>query len=95
MQTHEGYFANGRFYPAVKGVRIPERRRTIVTILDEPVRDAADSAKAAERQQDNRANRQREAFQRFMTEMDNTPPLPPEFDEIINQRVNISREVDL
>jgi hypothetical protein len=42
-----------------------------------------------------RAERQQGAFKRFMTAMENTPPLPVEFDEIIAQRVNITREVEI
>ena len=38
MQAYEGYFENGRFYPASAKVRIPERRRAFVMILDEPVK---------------------------------------------------------
>jgi DNA-damage-inducible protein J len=36
-----------------------------------------------------RAERQREAFERFMEAMDATPPLPDEFDDILARRVNI------
>ena len=93
MQTHEGYFVKGRFYPTVKGVRLPERRRAIITILDEPGRD--DGEAVTNPQTDTRADRQRKAFQQFIRAMENTPPLPPEFDEIISQRVNICREVDV
>ena len=40
----------------------------------------------------NRAEKQREAFRRFMAAMESAPPLPDEFDEIISRRVNIQRE---
>jgi len=39
MQAYEGYFQDGRFYAAGTAVRIPERRRIILTVLDEPARD--------------------------------------------------------
>ena len=36
-QAYEGYFKNGLFYTAGRNIRIPERRRAIITILDEPM----------------------------------------------------------
>ena len=33
--TYEGHFNNGQFYASNKVVRIPERRRVIITILDD------------------------------------------------------------
>jgi hypothetical protein len=43
MQAYEGYFENGQFYPVGRNIRIPERRRTFVTVLDEPTRDKPDT----------------------------------------------------
>jgi len=34
-QAYEGYFENGQFYAAGNVVRIPERRKVFVTVLDE------------------------------------------------------------
>ncbi|MDR1736738.1 MAG: hypothetical protein LBR85_07735 [Oscillospiraceae bacterium] len=38
MQTtaYVGYFDNGRFYSSGQIVKIPEQRRVIITVLDEP-----------------------------------------------------------
>ena len=36
MQAYEGYFENGRFYAAGRTIRIPERRRVFLTVLEEP-----------------------------------------------------------
>ena len=36
-QAYEGYFENGSFYTAGRTVRIPERQRVYITVLDEPV----------------------------------------------------------
>ena len=36
MQAYEGYFENGLFCSTSGVIRIPERRRTFITILDEP-----------------------------------------------------------
>lgn len=41
MQAYEGYFDRGRFIP-LGTISIPERKRAIVTILDEPVSDDAE-----------------------------------------------------
>jgi hypothetical protein len=37
MQAYEGYFENGQFYTAGRILRIPERRRAIVNILDDEI----------------------------------------------------------
>ncbi|MCL1823696.1 MAG: DUF2281 domain-containing protein [Oscillospiraceae bacterium] len=37
MQVYEGYFENGSFHPIGNVLSIPEHKRVIVTILDEPV----------------------------------------------------------
>jgi len=60
---------------------IPENSDVIITVL--------------EPKEESRAQRQRKAFMQFMNDMDNTPPLPPEFDNILAQRVNIIRKIDL
>ena len=36
MQAYEGYFENGKFYTAGQTIRIPERKRIFLTILEEP-----------------------------------------------------------
>ena len=33
--AYEGYFNNGQFYASGKTVKIPEKRRIVITILDE------------------------------------------------------------
>jgi hypothetical protein len=80
MQAYKAYYESGRVIPRGNPF-IPEGSELIVTIMDAP--------------KISRAERQQEAFKRFMSAMDNTPPLPAEFDEIIAQRVNITREVEL
>jgi hypothetical protein len=81
MQAYSAYYENGRIVP-IGNPAIPEGRRLIVTVLDEPAPK-------------NRSERQRTAFKEFMTAMENTPPLTDEFDNIINRRVSFTREVDL
>jgi hypothetical protein len=43
MQAYEGYYENDRFVPLGRTVRVSERRRAFVTILDEPVREKPDT----------------------------------------------------
>jgi hypothetical protein len=80
LQAYKAYYEGGRVIPRGNPL-IPEGSELIITVMDSPLKS--------------RAERQQEAFKRFMDAMDNTPPLPDEFDEIIAQRVNIAREVEL
>ena len=80
MQAYRAYYEAGRIIPLGDPV-IREGSEIILTVLEPKV--------------ENRAKRQREAFKRFMAAMEDTLPLTDEFDEIINRRVNIRREVDL
>lgn len=80
LQAYKAYYEGGRIIPRGNPV-IPEGSELIITVMDTPAKS--------------RAERQQEAFKRFMDAMDNTPPLPAEFDEILARRVNITREVEL
>jgi hypothetical protein len=80
MLSYRAKYRKGRIIP-LENHFIPEDSDLIVTVL--------------ESQDKNSSQHQRDAFLRFMAEIDNTPPLPPEFDEILAKRVNIVREVDL
>jgi hypothetical protein len=80
LQAYEAYYQGGRVIPR-GNPSIPEGSELIITIIDAPKKS--------------RGERQREAFKHFMAAMESTPPLPAEFDEIIAQRVNITREVEL
>lgn len=80
LQAYKAYYEGGRIIPRGNPF-IPEGSELIITVMDTPLKS--------------RAERQQEAFRRFMDGMENTPPLPDEFDEIIAQRVNITREVEL
>ena len=73
-QAYEGYFENGQFYASGQAVRIPERRRVYITILDEA---AAESKNA-------------EAWQEFLAEIKNidNEPLAP-FDRVNFREVEI------
>ena len=38
-RAYEGYFEGGQFYTAGKPLRIPERRRVYITVLDAPTQE--------------------------------------------------------
>jgi len=38
MQAYQGYFENGQFI-SLDSVKIPEHKRTILTVLDEPIKE--------------------------------------------------------
>ena len=86
MQAYEGYFENGQFHTAGSIIRIPERRRAIVNILEDEVIEAK-----------TKSQRQNEALKKFsaaMKEIDDEP-LDDEFFAIINSGVSIDSGVDL
>ena len=87
MQACRAYYNNGRFIP-FESLEIPEGSQAIITVLDFPAENIDESPMDVSR-------RQKEAIARFRDVMRNSDPLPSEFDEIMNQRVNIKRELDL
>ncbi|MDR0858173.1 MAG: hypothetical protein LBN97_03990 [Oscillospiraceae bacterium] len=82
MQTYEGFFEGSEFIP-YQAVRIPEHRRAIVTVLDEPTKTKeetiAEQVAALE-----------EIFAAIKA-CDADEPLGEEFDNIINQRFTLTR----
>ena len=82
MQAYRARYERGRVIP-LGNPTIPEGCDIILTILDSSVPDSP-------------IKKQRKAIDRFLEEMrtcDET--LAPEFDTIISQRMNLSREVDI
>ena len=82
MEAYQGYTQNGMIIP-FDSLNIPDGKRATFTILDE---DAPEET---------RAQRQKKALAKLQEELEHSEPLPPEFDEILSQRVNITRELDL
>jgi hypothetical protein len=83
MQAYQAYIEDGKIIPIGNPV-LPDGSRAIITILDESF------------SLESRLERQKKALQALekgLAECDE--PLPPEFDEILSQRVNITRELDL
>jgi PII-like signaling protein len=81
MEALQGYTENGRIIPLGNPV-MPDGLKVIITIIDEPTAV-------------NRAADQKKAFKEFSNGLVSCAPLPPEFDEIVNERVNITRGLDL
>ena len=82
LQTYRARYERGRVVP-LGNPSIPEGSTLLVTVLDDI---APDDALA----------RQRRAVNTFLEAMrDCDEPLGPEFDDVINRRFNISRELDL
>ena len=46
--AYDGYFDNGNFYTSGKVLRIPERQRVVITILDESQRSELEEARKRE-----------------------------------------------
>ncbi|MDR2935000.1 MAG: hypothetical protein LBV70_03865 [Candidatus Adiutrix sp.] len=81
MEAYQGYTENGKVIPLTDQA-IPDGRRAIVTVLEEPA--------------ESRLARQKKALLALERGLaDCTEPLPPEFDEIIARRVNLARKLDI
>jgi len=80
MRSYYAKYRRGSVVPT--GVLdIPDGSDLIITVL-EPMEES-------------RSQRQRRAFLQFIEDMDNTLPLPPDFDDALSQRVNFAREIEL
>ena len=80
MQAYEGYFEDGKFHTAGRIIRIPERRRAIINILDDEITKTEILA-----QKQNEALKQ---FSAAMKEIDDEP-IDDEFFAIINSGVDL------
>ena len=76
MQAYEGYYENGQFYSMNKTVRTPGRRRAILTVLDESLRDESVTRRLA-------------ALDEFYMEMKNSDENVPEFERIRFREIEI------
>jgi hypothetical protein len=81
MEAYHGYTENGMVIPIGSPV-IPDGLKVIITVLDTPsINDHALG--------------QKKALETFRKGLDSCSPLPSEFDEIIETRVNIARTLKL
>ena len=81
MNALQGYTENGKIIP-LGNPAMPDGLKVIITILDEPFVK-------------NLAAEQKQAFDELRKGLTACAPLPPEFDDIVNERVNITRELDV
>ena len=73
-QAYDGYFENGQFYTAGQTIRIPERRRVYIAILDEVVSE----------------NKNAEAWREFLAEIKTIDDEPlSEFERVVFREVEI------
>ena len=70
MQAYQGYFENGQFI-SLETVKIPERKRAILTVLDEPIKECSE-------------NKQLIAFQDFFDAINASDEEIPETFERVN-----------
>ena len=86
MQAYEGHFENGQFYAAGRIMRIPERRRAIVNILEDEVIKTK-----------NKSQLQEEALDRLLAALDtiDDEPLDEEWDKIIAHGITVDSGVNL
>ena len=81
MNALQGYTENGKIIPLGNPI-MPDGLKVLITIIEEPPAV-------------NYAMEQNEALEEFSKGLIACDPLPPEFDEILSKRVNITRELDL
>ena len=83
MEAYLGYTEKGKII-TLTNQAIPEGRRAIITVLDEPMTT------------ESRLERQKKALLALEQGLDScTEPLPPEFDEILARGVSLTRKSDL
>ena len=78
-QAYQGYIEKGRIIPLGNPI-IPDGQKVIITVLDEPVPREA------------RIEKKLQAIHKLREGLKGCEPLPPEFDEILSERVSITRE---
>jgi hypothetical protein len=84
MQTVKAYYDGITLFP-IETLDIPKGRVVNLTINEEEKLNPAVARKLA----------QLAVINGNLERLDETEPLPPEFDEILAQRVNFSRDIDL
>ena len=83
IQAVQGYFHEGRFVSSQQGL-IPDYVEVYVVVTNKIV--SSDRTKA---------QKQRQAFERFVQDIAFAEPLSEEFDEIINQGINVQGELEV
>ena len=84
MQSFHGYAENGRIVP-IGNPELPDGCEVIITVLDDPATDTVAA----------RIERKLKAIHDLEEGLKDCEPLPAEFDEILSQRVSITRKLDI
>jgi hypothetical protein len=83
MEAYQGYTENGKIIP-LSDQTIPDGRRAIITVLDEQMTP------------ESRLERQKKALMALVQGLaECAEPLPPDFYEILAQRVSLTRKLNL
>ena len=85
MQSFHGYAENGRIVP-VGNPKLPDGCKVIITVLDDLAPEAGIAAQI---------EKKLKAICDLEEGLKDCGPLPAEFDEILSQRVNITRKLDI
>jgi predicted DNA-binding antitoxin AbrB/MazE fold protein len=83
MQKYKGYTENGVIVP-VGNISLPDGLNVDITVLDEEHLSETELIE-----------KRLKFIDEFYKAMEESEPLPPEFDEIINQRINLRRNKEL
>jgi len=89
MLAYHGYSETDGRITIMDDVKLPIGQRVVVTVLDDIIADRFIS--------ENRVQIQRKAFEDFLLAIDtiDDEQLGDEFDQILSQKFNIKRELDL
>ena len=86
-QAYEGYFENGCFFSGGQAVRIPEKKRVYITILNEPVQENEAFSKSENDDKEAKSKALKEIFASINACDEEIPDTFP--------RVNFNREFKL
>ena len=90
MLACKAYYSAGLFIP-FETLEIPEGSQAIITVIDFPseyIEETTEDSQTTSR-------RQKEAIAFFQDLIQDSEPLPPEFDEILSHRMDIKRSLAL
>lgn len=93
LKAYQGYFNNGQFI-SLDNIPIPEKKRVIITVLDDEFTDIKTEAKNIS----NNAKQQKLAFEKYFSAIDTIEGedlTELDFSELENNRLNFRRELDL
>ena len=89
LQAYEGYIEEGRVYTVTPLVRIKNRCRVIVTVLDEPLPEKDDTWAELDEAQDDTMNEHLAAMDEFIAAVNASDEEVPEFERLKLSEVEI------